>query len=33
MINARTGKVTYYKAQGIMDSTGAKHNANQNYKA
>ena len=33
MINARTGKITYYKAQGIMDSTGAKHNANQNYKA
>lgn len=33
MINARTGKITYYKAQGIMDSTGAKHNANQNYQA
>lgn len=33
MINARTGKLTYYKANGIMDSTGAKENANQNYKA
>lgn len=33
MINAKTGKLTYYKANGIMDSTGAKENANQNYKA
>ena len=33
MINARTGKLTYYRANGIMDSTGAKENANQNYKA
>lgn len=33
MIDARTGKLTYYKANGIMDSTGAKENANQNYKA
>lgn len=33
MINARTGKLTYYQANGIMDSTGAKENANQNYKA
>ena len=33
MINAHTGKLTYYKANGIMDSTGAKENANQNYKA
>lgn len=33
MINARTGKLTYYSANGIMDSTGAKENANQNYKA
>lgn len=33
MINARTGKLTYYSANGIMDSAGAKENANQNYKA
>lgn len=33
MINARTGKLTYYSANGIMDSTGAKENADQNYKA
>lgn len=33
MINARTGELTYYKANGIMDSSGAKSNANQNYKA
>ena len=33
MINARTGELTYYSANGIMDSTGAKENANQNYKA
>lgn len=33
MINARTGKLTFYKASGIMDSSGAKDNADQNYKA
>lgn len=33
MVNARTGKLTYYSANGIMDSTGAKENADQNYKA
>lgn len=33
MINARTGKLTYYKTSGIMDSTGAAENANNNYKA
>lgn len=33
MINARTGKLTYYKVYGMMDSTGAKKNANENYKA
>ena len=33
MINARAGELTYYKANGIMDSSGAKSNANQNYKA
>ncbi|WP_297818659.1 hypothetical protein [uncultured Lactobacillus sp.] len=33
MINARTGKLTYYKASNLMDSDGAKHNANQDYKA
>lgn len=33
MINARTGKLTFYKTQGIMDSDGAVENANQNYKA
>lgn len=33
MINARTGELIYYEASGIMDSSGAKENANQNYKA
>lgn len=33
MINARTGKLVYYKTHGIMDSDGAKANANNNYKA
>lgn len=33
MINARTGKLQYYHASGLMDSDGAKENANQNYKA
>lgn len=33
MINARTGKLTYYKTSGIMDSVGASENANNNYKA
>lgn len=33
MINARTGELTYYSANGIMDSSGAKENAEQNYKA
>ncbi|WP_278837929.1 hypothetical protein [Ligilactobacillus saerimneri] len=33
MINARTGHLTYYAASGIMDSSGAKENADQNYKA
>lgn len=33
MINARTGKLTYYKASNLMDSDGAIHNANQDYKA
>lgn len=33
MIDARTGKLTYYKVYGMMDSTGAKKNANENYKA
>lgn len=33
MINARTGKLSYYKTQNIMDSSGARHNADQNYKA
>lgn len=33
MIDARTGKLTFYKANNIMDSDGAKQNANQDYKA
>ena len=33
MINARTGKLSYYKTSGIMDSYGAADNANNNYKA
>lgn len=33
MINARTGKLEYYHASGLMDSKGAKENADQNYKA
>lgn len=33
MINARTGKLTYYSASGIMDSSGATENAEQNYRA
>lgn len=33
MINARTGKLTFYRANNIMDSDGAKNNANQDYKA
>lgn len=33
MINARTGKLDYYHTSGIMDSDGAKKNANQNYRA
>lgn len=33
MINARTGKLVYYKTHGIMDSDGSKANANNNYKA
>lgn len=33
MINARTGKLTYYKVDGMMDSDGAKNNADENYKA
>lgn len=33
MINARTGKLDYYHASGLMDSDGATDNANQNYKA
>lgn len=33
MINARTGKLTFYHANNIMDSDGAKNNANQDYKA
>lgn len=33
MINARTGKLVYYKTHGIMDSDGATNNANNNYKA
>lgn len=33
MINARTGKLTFYRANNIMDSDGAIHNAEQDYKA
>ena len=33
MINARTGKLTFYKASNLMDSDGAIHNADQDYKA
>lgn len=33
MINARTGALTYYKTSGVMDSSGAVENADQNYKA
>lgn len=33
MINARNGKLTFYRAKNIMDSDGAKKNAEQNYKA
>lgn len=33
MINARTGKLTFYRTNNIMDSDGAKNNANQDYKA
>ncbi|WP_412989649.1 hypothetical protein ACLJJ6_01195 [Pediococcus siamensis] len=33
MINARTGQLVYYKTHGIMDSDGAKNNADNNYKA
>lgn len=33
MINARTGHLTFYKANNIMDSDGAKNNAEQDYKA
>lgn len=33
MINAKTGKFTYYKTSGIMDSNGATKNADQNYRA
>ena len=33
MINARTGKLTFYTASNIMDSDGAKNNADQDYKA
>lgn len=33
MINARTGQLTFYRANNIMDSDGAKNNANQDYKA
>ncbi|RVU73119.1 MULTISPECIES: hypothetical protein [Lactobacillus] len=33
MINARSGKLTFYRANNIMDSDGAKNNANQDYKA
>ncbi|CCI86353.1 hypothetical protein [Lactobacillus gigeriorum] len=33
MINARTGQLTFYTANNIMDSTGAKNNADQDYKA
>lgn len=33
MINARTGKLTFYRTNNIMDSDGATHNADQDYKA
>lgn len=33
MINARTGKLAYYHSSGLMDSSGAMDNADQNYKA
>ena len=33
MINARTGHLTFYKANNIMDSDGALNNAKQDYKA
>lgn len=33
MINARSGQLTFYSANNIMDSTGAKNNADQDYKA
>lgn len=33
MIDARTGKLTFYKTDNIMDSDGALHNADQDYKA
>lgn len=33
MINARTGKLTFYRANNIMDSDGAINNAGQDYKA
>lgn len=33
MINARTGKMTYYSTKGIMDSSGARKNADQNYRS
>lgn len=33
MINARTGQLVYYKTHGIMDSDGARNNADNNYKA
>ncbi len=33
MINARTGQLIYYKTHGIMDSDGARNNADNNYKA
>lgn len=33
MINARTGKLTFYRTNNIMDSDGAKNNADQDYKA
>lgn len=33
MINARTGKLIFYRTDNIMDSDGATHNADQDYKA
>ena len=33
MINARTGHLTFYKANNIMDSDGALNNAKQDYRA